>query len=103
MPLNKSLDIELVLSNQGNMDWLPTTNSGVTIAARWLNIRNNVKMAKSGFCDIDSQIKPGEKRVFNMTINTTSTPGLRRLEIDLLKEGIGWVAENNQPAYGKWV
>ncbi len=103
MPAAKTVSIRVMLQNTGNTPWQPTSDSGITISSRLLNIRNGVKNARTGYAIINGVLDSGEKHFFTLDIETTKTGGLRYLEVDLLKEGVGWIAKNNQPRFGKWI
>ena len=103
LPAESVVPIQVVLENKGNQSWQPSKASGITISTRLLNIRNGVKNARAGYAMIDGVIDAGNNRIISLQIETTKTTGLRYLEVDLLKEGVGWITNNNRPRFGKWI
>ncbi|MEQ8427329.1 MAG: AMP-binding protein [Gammaproteobacteria bacterium] len=102
MAKNSLVAVKIIIKNTSDRVWETTSESGITLSARLVNIRRRIKIGRAGFSMIEIPIPPGGKASFEFQIQTTKTSGLRRLEIDLLREGISWI-NSNRPDFGQWI
>jgi 4-amino-4-deoxy-L-arabinose transferase-like glycosyltransferase len=64
----------------------------VGIGDHWLDAEGREVVHDDGRAPLDSDLRPGEAREMELTINAPKRPGDYTLEVDALQEGVSWFA-----------
>ena len=103
MQANTLYRVTVTLRNISEHIWLPTQTTGVIIAARWLNLKHQLKTSRCGFAELTQSLSPNQDVTLNLELQSPESTGLRWLEIDLLEEARGWLTIDQKPSYRKLV
>jgi hypothetical protein len=72
----------------------------VGVGNHWLDAVGREAVHDDGRAPLSSDLRPGEAREFELTINAPKEPGDYTLEVDVLQEGVSWFAlKGSEPAH----
>lgn len=103
MTCNTQYTAHVRLKNRSTHTWPTTPDSGVTLSAKWYNLKQGLKSAKPGFLELTQPLSPEQATSFQLHLKAPPTAGLRWLEIDLFEEGVGWLTPNRTATLRKLV
>lgn len=103
MRTQSEYSVRVVLKNCSDQVWKPTDHSGITLAARWTNLKRSIRFSKPGFFEFTHNIEPEQEITLNLMIQSPHKAGLKWLEIDLLEEGRGWFTPDGVASIRKLV
>ncbi len=81
------VNIEVRIVNRSEVEWLPYEQSGIFLAARWVN-RLGHRGHIARWVRLQRGIKPGERRTMEFPVRTPRKPGRWKLDVDMAEEGI---------------
>ena len=64
----------------------------VGVGNHWLDAEGREVVHDDGRAPLASDLRPGEARKFELTVNAPKEPGEYTLEVDVLQEGVSWFA-----------
>jgi hypothetical protein len=78
------------IRNTSQTCWKPTEESGLLVAARWLNLDFKVRVGLAGSAKIDSRVEPGESIsvTFDVKFPDKFLPMIA--VVDLVDDGVTW-------------
>ena len=79
--------------NVGDVTWLPTELSGVTVANRWLGLGGSVHVWLDGTAPLTGALEPGETTTVELEVRAPERGGAWRLEVDVVDQGVAWFQE----------
>lgn len=83
----KQVAVSVEVTNRSAVAWLPYAESGLFLAARWVN-RLGHRGGIVRRVALERAIEPGECRRWNFVVGTPGKPGRWRLDVDMAEEGI---------------
>ena len=88
------------VTNLSKQTWLPAARSGLHLGCRWLDAEGKVVGDPGPSVPLSKVVPPGKSITFTLKLPSSTTPGLRTLEIDMVDEGVSWFSEkqSKQPS-----
>lgn len=89
-----SASLHVLVKNEGNSLWPARERSGgryqVNLGNHWLDSNGRMLANDDGRSGLFEDLKPGEGREFNLTVNVPKIRGEYLLELDMLQEEVSW-------------
>lgn len=88
--------LRVTVGNASDFAWPGRTWSSdafqIGIGNHWLDAEGREVIHDDGRAPLASDLRPGERREMELTINAPKEPGEYTLEVDVLQEGVSWFA-----------
>ncbi|MDQ2953212.1 MAG: SpoIID/LytB domain-containing protein, partial [Chloroflexota bacterium] len=90
--------VSVTVTNSGNQTWSAAGPNPVNLAFHIFDPSGNTVVWDGTRTPIGADIAPGQARAFTFSFIAPAGSGSYTLAVDLVREGIGWFAEDGSPA-----
>jgi SAM-dependent methyltransferase len=88
-------DLTVAVTNLSDQPWVQSTKYPLNLGNHWINQDDGtVSMHDDGRGRMPGRLHPGETTRVTFTIQAPPTPGLYRIEADVVQEGCAWFASS---------
>ncbi|MBD1823987.1 hypothetical protein H6F51_16010 [Cyanobacteria bacterium FACHB-DQ100] len=100
---NQAVKVPLLLRNTSLYTWLQTKEAPLNLSYRWLKPDGTIALDNGQRTPIPESIAPEETVALNAVVRAPETPGIYRLSLTLVQEGIAWFSDHGAKSFNATV